>query len=120
MENNIEITDHGSYLHCDNPQCGYDMNFEGKIREELIGTPCPKCGENMLTKEDYEAGKDLRELLPEFVNLTNTLSQEQIDYYYQKAIEEFPELKELSSEDLVKCSIHIHNNKLNINIENNE
>lgn len=40
-------------LHCDNPRCGHDLP-KGPFKPELIGTPCPKCDSNMLTREDYE------------------------------------------------------------------
>ncbi len=41
-------------LHCDNPRCGFDLP-SGPFSEKLIGTPCPKCDSNMLTRSDYEA-----------------------------------------------------------------
>jgi len=41
-------------LHCDNPRCGFDLP-KGPFKAEMIGTPCPRCDSNMLTREDYEA-----------------------------------------------------------------
>ena len=38
-------------LHCD--ECGYDSPEKREFVAELIGTPCPKCGANMLTERDY-------------------------------------------------------------------
>lgn len=38
-------------LHCD--ACGYDLPEKQPFTSELIGTPCPKCGADMLTREDF-------------------------------------------------------------------
>jgi hypothetical protein len=50
MENNIETS--GGGLQCDNPNCDW-KDTTIKIDETLIGMKCPKCGENVLTEEDY-------------------------------------------------------------------
>jgi hypothetical protein len=45
----------GFGLKCDRPGCGYKSeNFELTIKTipGLVGTPCPQCGANLLTKED--------------------------------------------------------------------
>jgi predicted RNA-binding Zn-ribbon protein involved in translation (DUF1610 family) len=39
-------------LHCD--ECGYDLECKQPFTANLIGTPCPECGANMLTRQDYE------------------------------------------------------------------
>lgn len=55
MRKLIEITQ--DYLiRCDNPKCGYfipNATLEPKDIIEYINMPCPKCGENLLTKNDY-------------------------------------------------------------------
>lgn len=38
-------------LHCDS--CGYDLPELQPFTVALIGTPCPKCGADMLTEKDY-------------------------------------------------------------------
>jgi hypothetical protein len=38
-------------LHCD--ACGYDLPEKIAFTRDLIGKPCPKCGANMLTEEDF-------------------------------------------------------------------
>lgn len=45
-----------AFLKCDNPNCDYELKKqeEGKTRESYINKSCPECGENLLTKEDYE------------------------------------------------------------------
>jgi hypothetical protein len=40
-------------LHCDNPECGYDLPEPEPFAEELIGFRCPMCGSDMLTRKDY-------------------------------------------------------------------
>lgn len=52
MNELIEI----SGIKCDNPQCSYH-NESVKLEEypQWIDKPCPICGENLLTKENYDA-----------------------------------------------------------------
>lgn len=41
---------------CDNPKCGYAVPYTDATEKSLvlfIDKPCPKCGENLLTMEDY-------------------------------------------------------------------
>lgn len=40
-------------LHCDAPQCGYDLPEPLPFTEELIGFRCPMCGSDMMTEIDY-------------------------------------------------------------------
>jgi hypothetical protein len=43
-----------SMVVCDNPECDYTYPYKDGLRLSLfIDIPCPKCGENLLTKEDY-------------------------------------------------------------------
>lgn len=49
---------HQEYLvGCDNKECDYKVkNESGDPNEdisEFLNMPCPKCGENLLTEEDY-------------------------------------------------------------------
>lgn len=42
-------------LHCDNPECNLDLPRGAVVwGEHLIGYSCPRCGDNMLTRRDYE------------------------------------------------------------------
>lgn len=54
----IHLDDHRGQLMCDSPACGH-MLAEGEVTwgEHLIGHPCPKCGSDMLTREDYEGSE---------------------------------------------------------------
>ena len=40
---------------CDNPNCDYSIKHSSDEIELIsyIDMPCPKCGQNLLTKEDY-------------------------------------------------------------------
>lgn len=76
MENNknVELNIYG--LKCDNASCDYeDMSVPREDYEQSIGKPCPKCGESLLTQEDYD--KVL--LMEESVRITNLFSPEQIE-----------------------------------------
>jgi hypothetical protein len=46
------MTDHsGEFLKCDTPTCDH---FEmSQIVAANVGKPCPKCGANLLTREDF-------------------------------------------------------------------
>lgn len=54
--NNYGIT--GGGLKCDNPNCDFvDMSIEIEDYDTWVNKPCPKCGANLLTVEDYKAVK---------------------------------------------------------------
>ena len=42
-------------LICDEANCDHAEPIDD-LTEDLIGKECPKCGANLLTREDYEAG----------------------------------------------------------------
>lgn len=41
-----------SVLKCDADGCGYEETID-EIKASYIGMPCPKCGANLLTEDDY-------------------------------------------------------------------
>lgn len=44
-----------SGIKCDNPKCDYkDESVTYEQYPEYINKPCPTCGENLLTQEDYD------------------------------------------------------------------
>lgn len=50
---NIEIQSMG--LQCDSESCDYiDYDYIQDQIESYINKPCPKCGENLLTEQDYK------------------------------------------------------------------
>lgn len=62
MENaKIEMSNHG--VKCDNSGCDFVVSFEAfEEYEQFINKPCPKCGENLLTQEDYDMVHTLHKL----------------------------------------------------------
>lgn len=55
MRKLIEISKK-SLLVCDNEKCDYEIPYseeEEKMVIKYINKPCPECGENLLTAEDY-------------------------------------------------------------------
>jgi predicted RNA-binding Zn-ribbon protein involved in translation (DUF1610 family) len=58
------ITLNGGGLKCDNAECNYsDMSIPTSKYKEYINYPCPKCGENLLTKTDYRSFKFINGLV---------------------------------------------------------
>lgn len=66
-------------LFCDAPGCGHEEPVpEPKTLEEmlaLVGTPCPKCGANLLTEEDARDFAPVKEALDGLNDIMNTLAR---------------------------------------------
>lgn len=61
MKNALEINISG--IKCDNPNCDYDdMSIKVEEYEQWLNKPCPKCGENLLTEDDYRNTQFLLEV----------------------------------------------------------
>ena len=83
-----------SLIICDNEDCDYDIPYskEGEqIIHQYINEPCPQCGENLLTLEDYR----LYMKLTRIVNFLNKWFS-WITIFYKV-------------DDSKKTTIHIHN-----------
>ena len=74
MENNIEVKE--SHLLCDNPKCKYKLvdGVDFMDLSKWVDYPCPKCGQNMLTQEDYVDSMEVMER----VNFVNNLTPEEL------------------------------------------
>lgn len=73
---NVEIKSHG--LKCDNEACDWkDETISTDDYSEWINRPCPKCGENLLTLEDYENA----EMAIMAAKLLNTMTPEEIEAF---------------------------------------
>lgn len=81
------------FLKCDNPHCIYEENIDS-IDESMIGKPCPNCGQNLLTEEDYKYGKILEKTIG-FLKSLGLVSEHQ-------------------GEGFVSVSLNPHKGKLNI------
>lgn len=55
----------GSGLVCDSETCeySYDVKIDIKDLHNYVDAPCPKCGENLLTEEDYVHHKYLHKMI---------------------------------------------------------
>ena len=49
-------------LNCDADGCGH-VESVGKITADMVNMPCPKCGANLLTEEDWQAWQPFSDLL---------------------------------------------------------
>lgn len=62
-----QIEESDILLECDNDSCDFVLKrvpgFYEKITEHHVGTPCPKCGESLLTFEDYYEHKKLMDII---------------------------------------------------------
>lgn len=52
----------GFFLKCDAVGCDHKEDRPGLLEED-IGRPCPKCGANLLTRDDYEAAKPFSDMM---------------------------------------------------------
>jgi len=51
-----------SGLKCDNPECDYkDETIDSVDYEQHINKPCPDCGENLLTQDDYDKVQQIQQ-----------------------------------------------------------
>jgi len=82
MEENkkrIEVLRDGG-LQCDNSECDYtNMDIHTDDYKEWIDAPCPKCGENLLTEDDFLRSLALRET----IDMINSMSQESFDMFME-------------------------------------
>lgn len=72
MDKRIELTENG--LKCDNPKCNWsDGSILFKDIYKHINDECPKCGENVLTVEDYNRLTDFLRFVDEINNMPDEL-----------------------------------------------
>lgn len=51
----------GYFLKCDAEGCSHIEDVEG-LTQEMVGRPCPKCGESLLTQEDFDGSVEVFQL----------------------------------------------------------
>ncbi len=98
-----------SYLKCDKEGCDYRTNVPFENFPQWIGAPCPKCGTNLLTDEDYQRAK----LVMDSMDFVNSLTAEDIEKISEFAKEHLPEelkkqLDQFSPDELVSMHIETH------------
>lgn len=65
-EKNMELICSG--IKCDTPNCGWrDDSVKHEDYLQWVNKPCPKCGGNLLTEEDYRSAEILH-LAADFIN----------------------------------------------------
>lgn len=94
MNKIVHLTDMS--LLCD--ACGHTM-LVADHGPHLIGTPCPECGADMLTQQDYDDGVRLLEQIEQINSLFGFLGSE------------------TPSEDASVVGLNPHDGALNIRIE---
>ena len=57
----IDMTSAGN-LCCDNTECNYVLPEPVVFSRDIIGMPCPACGDSLMTEQDFEATSKLIEL----------------------------------------------------------
>ena len=110
----VEMIENG--LKCDNENCDFtDKNIKSVDYENWIDAPCPKCGENLLTKEDFVNIRTLEMV----VALTNSMTEEEVNELTKNIDhKKLDFMKDISVEDLnKKFSVKINTHK-NITFEN--
>ncbi len=105
--NNIEYTSTG--LQCDNPECDWvDATIDDDMLEIHIDTMCPKCGQNLLTMEDYNNTIALRNT----IELVNKLTPEQLnqlnDGIDMRLFENLPLFKDVDLTKPIELEITTH------------
>ena len=62
-------------LNCDNDRCDFTIaDIPDADAEGWVDRPCPKCGENLLTREDFDRWSTVQKA----AELINTLTPEQL------------------------------------------
>lgn len=105
---NIECI--GSGLICDNPKCDWeDKTITFEELGKHLNRKCPKCGENVLTEEDYETVKKLHKSM----DFVNSLDKEQLDGFS----EIFGGKKIPKGDEKVTLHVKIHKGVQIVNID---
>jgi len=92
---------------CDNPDCNYEVapfNNSDKYLVYFVDMPCPKCGQNLLTKEDFLKHQQILKAV-KFINRWFSW----ITLFYSK--------KKLSTG--VTMETHFHDNQITVKKDEN-
>jgi len=101
MNKNIELVESG--LKCDNPKCDWeDKTIPHTEYEKYLNFPCPKCGESILTEEDFK----LAEAFHFAVDLINNMSEDKINQLYGEIDTSNIFSEEIEGNVTVKVGLH--------------
>ena len=95
-------------LDCDNSNCNYQEPIAGPLTRDLIGTLCPKCGESLLTQEDYDDTMQIISAMKNYAEIINSMSEEEIEELTKDV--ELPE--DIDKDDYISLSIKCHNGEV--------
>lgn len=84
----------GGGIMCDNPKCDFTDPTVTDF-PSYINKPCPKCGENLLTEEDFKVHENMMAM----IKLIN---------------EVLPEVTPEDEKDMAHMSVHYHAGKLTV------
>lgn len=103
-------------MKCDNEDCNFKDEYIKSIDyEKWIDKPCPKCSENLLTKEDFVNIRTLEMV----VALTNSMTEEEVNELTKNIDhKKLDFMKDISDEDLNKKVLVQINTHKNITFEN--
>lgn len=113
MKKNIEIKkDPG--IQCDNPKCDFrDNTVKLDELEKWLNKPCPKCGENLLTEEDFLNGVAIRKS----INFINDLTKEELkEFSNHSTMKDLIGCMGLSETSNIEMSINTHD-EINIKFQ---
>ncbi len=116
---NIEIVKESDGLICDNPSCDWvDMTIKEEDMHIHINAKCPKCGDIILTQEDYDHGVNLTKA----INFINLLSEEQLEQLNNGVdldlLKKFPIFKDVDMTKEFKMVINMHNGIKIVDVKN--
>lgn len=106
----FELENENSGIMCDNPDCDWeDKTVKNEDLKNWINTPCPKCGENVLTQEDYDDSQKFLELIKIFNDLPLE-TKEFLEKLGEEHLKENPDALGFKVEpnEKVRLSVHCH------------
>lgn len=113
------------YLECDNPTCDYTDTAESDFSDMniYIGKPCPKCGENLLTEDDYKNSQNVLNVVNYFNALPSNERESLIEACSDIPLDSFQnvtvaqELKYASPNQMVGMEVATKNGELSFEIK---
>ena len=108
MEKRIQVKNKG--LKCDNESCDWtDETVTVDDYKDWLNKPCPKCGENVLTSEDYTNVMNVLAIIDVFNNLPEEVMKE-LETNSEEKSKEFREKHNLP-EDTQRVTVTVNTHK---------
>lgn len=100
-----------SGLSCDNQECDYQNDAKFEEFKDWLDKPCPKCGEVLLTEQDYENTLMIVEMAKMFNNMSEELFEKMTDGMKDKVNEEniLEKYGIPSDTEAITVKLNIHN-----------